>query len=158
MRSPVFPVSRLVAAFRPVVQLGWTFQRSRAKSCAQIHIFKMADLELQRNCQLIQQQLLAQGISFVHTEQVEPNCEGSSCDESRPASPTTHQVGLAARRSTCQPSDDADLIELIQERRSIWDTSCRSFKETPKKQQAWKEIAGKLGQDGMTTYILDIPR
>ncbi len=38
---------------------------------------------------------------------------------------------------------EADLIELIKDYRCLWDVSCRSFKETPKKQQAWREIAGK---------------
>ena len=125
----------------------------------------MADSELRRNCQLHQQQLLSQGTSFpFHTEQnCEQNFDGPSCNESRSASPATQvglevggqqglgllEHGLAAARTICQPCDDGDLIELIRERRCIWDTSCRSFKETPKKQQAWREIAAKLGQDGM---------
>lgn len=127
----------------------------------------MADTELQRNCQQLQQQLLAQGISLpLHAaqsrlaEQMEQNYEASSsCYESRCSSPTTQQVGglavvgqegLLAAKTISQTSEDAELIELIREYRCIWDTSCRSFKETPKKQQAWKEIARKLEQDGMT--------
>ncbi len=42
---------------------------------------------------------------------------------------------------------EADLIELIKYYPCHWDVSCRSFKEIPKKQQAWREIARKLKQD-----------
>ena len=127
------------------------FPAIASEKLRQILIFKMADSELQRSCQLRQQQLLSQGTSFpFHTEQYcEQNFEGPSINESRSASPSS-QVGLEvggqhlgllehglAARTICQPSDDGDLIELIREKMHLGHfTPRRSFKETPKKQRA----------------------
>ena len=43
---------------------------------------------------------------------------------------------------------EADLVDQMQNYRCIWDTSCRSFKETNKKQQAWRELAVSLKENG----------
>ena len=45
------------------------------------------------------------------------------------------------------------LIEEVRLYRCLWDSSCRAFKELPKKQQAWKQIAEKLNVDGLFLCI-----
>ena len=46
------------------------------------------------------------------------------------------------------------LAEAVKEYRCIWDMSSKSLKETPKEQQAWREIAGKLGEEGSFFFVL----
>ena len=45
--------------------------------------------------------------------------------------------------------EDERLVEAVQAYHCIWDTSCRSYKELPKKLQAWKQISLKHGQNGL---------
>ena len=40
------------------------------------------------------------------------------------------------------------LVEEVRARRCIWDTSCKSFKELQKKQEACRKIARKLKTEG----------
>eukprot|EP00795_Rhopilema_esculentum_P007385 gene7385-13134_t len=47
---------------------------------------------------------------------------------------------------------EGDLIKIMKDYRCVWDVSCRALKEHPKKQQAWKEIAMKLKQDGEPAF------
>ena len=42
-----------------------------------------------------------------------------------------------------------DLIEEVKLYRCLWDSSCRAFKELPKKQQAWSLVAERFNIDGM---------
>ena len=46
--------------------------------------------------------------------------------------------------------EDEMLVKEIRKYRCLWDTSCRSFKDSPKKQQAWRGIAVKLEKDGQS--------
>ena len=51
----------------------------------------------------------------------------------------------------------ATLVEEVRAYRCLWDSSCRAFKELPKKQQARSQIAGKLNIEGeffYTTYTV----
>ena len=47
----------------------------------------------------------------------------------------------------------AFLIEEVRQYPCLWDTHCRSFKETPKKNEAWQRISKKLQFDGMYPYF-----
>ena len=44
-------------------------------------------------------------------------------------------------------------LSTIKDYGCVWDVACRAFKENPKKQQAWKEIAMKLKQDGKLAFL-----
>ena len=47
-----------------------------------------------------------------------------------------------------EKDDDELLINEVRNFRCLWDTKCRGYKDTPKKTQAWKQIAGRLGKSG----------
>ena len=44
--------------------------------------------------------------------------------------------------------DDEMLINEVKSYRCLWDTKCRSYKENPKKAEAWRAIASKLQRSG----------
>ena len=41
------------------------------------------------------------------------------------------------------------LVQEIQLKRVLWDTSCRGYKDNNKKNMAWKEISAKLHREGI---------
>ena len=108
---------------------------------------------------VIHQQLRSQGL--VPKETLKMNLEQSEPDASETViiSDDNTQFVLCDQPSSHKVNRnvEADLIELVRDYRCIWDTSCRSFKEHPKKQQAWRSISGKLNLDGMWySKFLDI--
>ena len=43
---------------------------------------------------------------------------------------------------------EVDLIEEVRSYDCLWNTTCRAFKETPKKAEAWRQISAKLNMEG----------
>ena len=54
-------------------------------------------------------------------------------------------------------TDDIDelLVQEVQQKRVLWDTSCRGYKDNNKKNMAWKEISNKLHKEGSYLYLFD---
>lgn len=48
----------------------------------------------------------------------------------------------------------ATLIELVRDYPCLWNTTCRSFKEKPKKDEAWRRICLVLGIDSKCYKVL----
>ena len=61
-----------------------------------------------------------------------------------------HQEEVAARQEQHPPSEnwEVDLIEEVRSYNCLWNTTCRAFKETPKKAEAWRQISAKLNMEG----------
>ena len=109
---------------------------------------------------LIHEQLASQGLIpnemlKINVEQAEPDASETvivSDDNIQfiPSNqPSSHSLEDTGERQEVNRNVEEELIELVRDYRCIWDTSCRSFKEHPKKQQAWRNISGKLNLDGM---------
>ena len=105
----------------------------------------------------MKEQLLAQGIalpelSFCVVDESNQNSQDSVSEHfgTGTASPVTMSEGQARNEGSFKfgQSLEGDLIELMKDYRCVWDMSCRAFIEKQKKQQAWKEIAMKLNEDG----------
>ena len=48
---------------------------------------------------------------------------------------------------------DEHLVEEVHRYRILWDTSSRGYKDTVKKNQAWKEISLKLNRNGVYDFV-----
>ena len=61
------------------------------------------------------------------------------------------QQSLTSFTSTHNNGEDIDefLVQEIQLKRVLWDTSCRGYKDNNKKNMAWKEISAKLHREGI---------
>ena len=64
-----------------------------------------------------------------------------------------------SNQQACKSNEDVEvqfqlsLIEEVRQYPCLWNTSARSFRETPKKQQAWRNIGVKLSVDGMVIIL-----
>ena len=45
--------------------------------------------------------------------------------------------------------DDELLVKLVKESRSLWDTSCKGYRDKDTRKEAWLEISSILNRDGM---------
>ncbi|XP_065055214.1 uncharacterized protein LOC135683790 [Rhopilema esculentum] len=69
-------------------------------------------------------------------------------DASRPPSPTSPAAAASAPSfETNEDQLDELLINEVQLYRCLWDPRARAYKETPKKNEAWKQISTKLGKN-----------
>ena len=113
----------------------------------------MATIDLTE--QLLAQGIALPGLNFHIVDEADGNSRDAN-DESSNLGSDCASPSQAQNESNFEfgKSLEGDLIEVIKDYRCIWDVSCRSFKETLKKQQAWKQIAMKLKQDGkpITAY------
>ena len=51
---------------------------------------------------------------------------------------------------------EADLIEEVRSYECLWNTCCRGYKETPKKNEAWRQISGKINIEGTVTIFYTV--
>ena len=115
-----------------------------------------SEAEMQKSFNQLQEKLMAHGISLscqLFDGQMSRETITSTPSQEVPSAATnegsTGHEGLEVQQLCLA----GELVELVKEYRCIWDTSCRSFKETPKKQQAWRVISSTLKRDGMFMSI-----
>ena len=74
--------------------------------------------------------------------------------DSRAIQQEKHQEGEVAVRKDQHVADphsenwEVDQIEEVRSYDCLWNTTCRAFRETPKKAEAWRQISAKLNMEG----------
>lgn len=74
---------------------------------------------------------------------------GTATTNSTPNTTATMEDDYSEELNSVEEKDNDELlINEVRSFRCLWDTKCRGYKDTPKKTQAWKQIAIKLGRTG----------
>lgn len=75
-------------------------------------------------------------------------CESSEESKDDSTQSLNHDHGVMSLHS-----DVLQLISLIQERPILYNSKYRDFRNKPKKEETWNEIAEKLGYTGKHEYL-----
>ena len=63
-------------------------------------------------------------------------------------SPISNDEDLSSSSSQQYSNIQCMLIEEVRKYQCIWNTTCRSFKETPKKAEAWRRVSVAMKMEG----------
>ena len=62
--------------------------------------------------------------------------------------PISNDEDLSSSSSQQYSNIQCMLIEEVRKYQCIWNTTCRSFKETPKKDEAWRRVSVAMKMEG----------
>ena len=63
-------------------------------------------------------------------------------------SPISNDEDLSSSSSQQYANIQCMLIEEVRKYQCLWNTTCRSFKETPKKAEAWRRVSVAMKMEG----------